>query len=501
MQSKPSLADVLARGLAGVFAGKAIGEREKGFYSRWGWDWSTWSGSSVSQETALQNDTVWACTKKISEAVGTLPVGFFEKANDGTRVLSTSHALYDILHNQPNARMSAVNFWQAIVTSMLLWGNGYAEIVRNADRSRVISLNFLLPDRMRLTWDQDDGALRYEYYEPATGKTRPIGADNVFHCRAFNLDGEVGLSAIQYGRNAIGTTLAIHEAAATTFRDATRASGIVTMDAVLSDKHREQVREHVKEVSRKGGVYVLEKGTGFHGLQFNPHDAELLATMSFSVETICRWFGMAPVMIGHGDKQSSWPTSTEAQAVLFVQYVLRAIICRIEQEIRRALLTPVERLRYFAEFSVEGLLRGDSKTRAEFYASAILNGWMTRNEVRRLENLPPLPGGDVLTVQSQLVPLEMIGQEPPPAEGVRSALQAWLQDEFKKLGTELRAERGTTLIVRNEPPSVDLRQPLQVSVEQAAGDPRRVTRIVKHERDPATGLITHSTVTETAEEA
>lgn len=438
MQSKPSLVDVLGRGLAGVFAAKAIGEREKGFFSRWGWDWSTWSGTSVTVESALQNDTVWACTKKVSEAVATLPLGFYQKAPDGSRELATLHPLYDILHNQPNARMSAVNFWQAIVASMLLWGNGYAEIARTGDGSRVIALNFLMPDRMRTWWDRDDGRLRYEYYDPTTGRTRPIAAANVFHCKAFTLDGEVGLSAIQYGRNSIGTTLAAHEAAATTFRDATRASGIVTMDAVLNPGHREQVREHVKEVSRKGGVYVLEKGVGFTALRFNPHDAELLATMSFSVETICRWFGMAPVMIGHGDKQSSWPTSTEAQAVLFVQYVLRAIICRIEQEVRRALLTPAERLRHFAEFSVEGLLRGDSAARKDFYASAILNGWMTRNEVRRLENLPPLAGGDVLTVQSQLVPLEQIGQQPLDGAAVRSALAHWLADALPREGARAR---------------------------------------------------------------
>lgn len=428
MHSKPSLVDVLTAGLVDVFARKSIGTRESGFFSRWGWDWSTWSGNSVTADKALQNDTVWACVKKISEAVGTLPLGFYERTGDA-RQLATAHPLYDILHSQPNARMSAVNFWQAIVASMLLWGNGYAEIVRTADRSRVIALNFLLPDRMALSWDRDSGRLLYEYYDPATGRARPMLAGDIFHCKAFTLDGEVGLSAIQYGRNAIGATMAMHEAAATTFRDATRASGIVTMDAVLNTGHRDQVREHVKTVSREGGVYVLEKGAGFVPLRFNPHDAELLASMSFSVETICRWFGMAPVMIGHGDKQSSWPTSTEAQAVLFIQYVLRAVISRIEQEIRRALLTPAERLRHFGEFSVEGLLRGDSKARAEFYASAILNGWMTRNEVRRLENLPPLAGGDVLTVQSQLVPLEMIGQQPDPGTAVRSALANWLNQE------------------------------------------------------------------------
>lgn len=497
MQSKPKFGDVLARGLGGMLT-KSIGTRESGFFSRWGWNWDSWSGKSVTVDVALQNDTVWACTRKISEAVATLPLGFYVKGAAGTREPAEDHPLYEILHGQPNARMSAVNFWQAIVASMLLWGNGYAEIVRNADRSRVIALNFLFPDRMRLFWG-DTGRLQYEYYDPRSGKTRPLAAGDLFHCKAFTLDGEVGLSAIQYGRNAIGANIAAHEAAATTFRDATRASGIVTMDAVLNKGHRDQVREHVKEVNREGGVYVLEKGAGFVPLRFNPHDAELLATMSFGVETICRWFGMAPVMIGHGDKQSSWPTSTEAQAVLFVQYVLRSLITRIEQEIRRSLLTPAERLRFFGEFALEGLLRGDSSARSAFYASALQNGYMTRNEVRRLENLPPKEGGDILTVQSALVPLDQLGQQPADGAGVREALANWLGGQFQTIRDEVKriGPPQAVLTVNQAPVNVDV-QPPELHVTLPTG---KTTKVVQHARDQQTGLITHSTVTETSEEA
>lgn len=494
MQSKPRFGDVLARGLGGMLT-KSIGTAESGFFSRWGWNFDTWSGKSVTVDVALQNDTVWACVRKISGAVGTLPLGFYEKGTNARRI-ATEHPLYEILHSQPNARMSAVNFWQAIVASMLLWGNGYAEIVRNTGRTRVIALNFLLPDRIRLSWS-DTGRLQYEYFEPVTGKTRPIAPEDIFHCKAFTLDGEVGLSAIQYGRNSIGANSAAHEAAATTFRDASRASGIVTMDAVLSKPNRDQVREHVKQVNREGGVYVLEKGAGFVPLRFNPHDAELLATMSFGVETICRWFGMAPVMIGHGDKQSSWPTSTEAQAVLFVQYVLRELLARIEQEIRRSLLTPPERLSFFGEFAVEGLLRGDSKTRAEFYASALQNAWMTPNEIRRLENLPPMPGGDVLMVQGAMVPLDQIGKAPADAAAVRTALVNWLGSEFQSVRDAVKTSGGApTLVVHNQPPRVDVQpQEVHLTLQQPAGGGSKTTRIVP-QRDPATGLISDYTVTQ-----
>jgi HK97 family phage portal protein len=493
-----SLVDVIARGMSGLGA-KSIGTRESGFFSRWGWSMATWSGKHITPDLALSNETVWACVRKISQTVGTLPIGVYERTADGGRAIASGHPLYDLLRNEPNARMSAVNFWQAMSASLLMWGNAYAEVKRTDNRQRVVALNFLHPERMRLWWDQ--GRLRYEYFDlvgtnGGTGTGRPILPQDLMHVRAFTCDGEVGLSAIQYARNSIGSALAADEAADSVFKDATRASGLVTMDTILQPKQRDQIREHVKQVSREGGVYVLEKGAGFVPLRFNPLDAELLASRSFSVETICRWFDMPPVMIGHGDKQSSWPTSTEAQSILFVRYVLRACLSVIEQEIQRSLLTPAERQRNFAEFALEGLLRGDSAARAAFYASALQNGWMTRNEVRRLENLPPVEGGDILTVQSALVPLDQLGQAPAPADAtVRTALLNWLGGEFQSIRDEVK--RGgpphSQLTLHQAPVSVDVQPP---AITLINGTGQTTTRTVRHERDPATGLITHSVITD-----
>lgn len=420
MANNKSLAAVMARGV------KSIGTAESGFLSKWGWSNESWSGFKVNQQSALQNDTVWSCVKLISESVSTLPLGFYERARDGSRKVATGHSLYDILHYEPNSLMSAVSFWQAIVGSMLLWGNAYAEIIRSGQR--ITSLEFLDPSRMQVKRGRD-GYLEYRYTD-IDHVQRVIARNQVMHIRAFTLDGEFGLSAIQYGYNSIGSAMATDKASDETFKGATRASGIVTMDHAFKPGQRNDVREHVKKVDREGGVYVLEKGSGFQSLRFNPIDAELLASRSFSVETICRWFRVPPVMIGHGDKQSSWPTSTEAQGALFLRYVLRSLILGIEQEIRRALLSPAERLRYFSEFAIEGLLRGDSAARSAFYTTALQNGWMTRNEVRRLENLPPVEGGDILTVQSNMIALDRLGQQ-PQGDGVREALKQWLDIGLK----------------------------------------------------------------------
>lgn len=420
--NKAGFLGAVAAGVTDILT-KSIGAKESGFFSRWGWSQDTWSGETIDSQKSMMNDTVWACVHLIAEAVAALPLGFYERMPNGARK-DSNHPLGDLLHSQPNGRMSAISFWTAVVASMLLWGNAYVEIERRRDGS-IRALEFLMPDRVRLEWDRVTGALRY-HYTPTTGAPeREIASRNMMHFKAFTLDGEVGLSAIQFGRNSIGSAIAQDKASDLTFKQASKATGIVTMDAVLKKEQRDQIREHVRVVSASGGVYVLEKGSKYEKIGFNPHDAELLQTRSFSVETICRWFRVPPVMVGHGDKQSSWPTSTEAQGAIFLRYVLRGIIGGIEQEIRRALLSPVERLTFFAEFSIEGLLRGDSAARANFYASALQNGWMTRNEVRRLENLPPVKGGDILTVQSAMVSLDNLGMA-PQADNVRDALKNWL---------------------------------------------------------------------------
>lgn len=393
--------------------------------------WREWLGAGsfigrrVSVDQALQLATVWACVRLLAETLATLPLGFYQRNADGSRTPATDHNLYDLLHNQPNADMTAVVFWEVVVASMLLWGNAYVEVIRQA--GTVISLQFLYPaavTRRRL----NGGAYEWRYRDPQTQIERIIREDDMMHVLAFSLDGICGLSPIAYGVNVLGSAYETDKAAAETFQGASRAPGIVTMDRVLSPDQRNQIREHVKQVTAEGGVYVLEKGADFKQLGFDPVTMELLSSRAFNVEEICRWFGLDPVMVGHGSKDSNWGTGLEQKMLWFLVFALRKWCVRIEQAIRKSLLAPVERLRYFAEFNMEGLLRGDSTSRAAFYSSAGQNGWKTRNEIRKLENDPPMPGGDVLTVQSNLVPLEMLGQTQAPNQA-RDALLAWLEVE------------------------------------------------------------------------
>jgi HK97 family phage portal protein len=389
----------------------------------------SFTGRPVSVDQALQLSTAWACVRLISQTIATLPLGFYKRNADGSRDTANSHPLYEILHNQPNADMTAVVFWEVAIASLLLWGNAYIEIIRTG---RTISaLHFLNPERIVLK-RLPDGSVEYRYRDkPTSGADRVISEANLMHVPAFSLDGHCGLPPVVYGVNVFGTAIETDRSSADTFTHAMRSPGLVTMDMILRKEQRDEIREHVKKVQAAGGVMVLEKGAGFQKLGFDPVSAELLASRAFNVEEICRWFGVDPALVGHGGKDSNWGTGLEQKMLWLLTLCLRTWCVRIEQAIRKHLLTPAERLTYYAEFAVEGLLRGDSAARSAFYSTMAQNGGLTRNEIRRLENLRPMPGGDQLTVQSNLVPLDQLGKAPADATA-RNAFLSWLGIEQPK---------------------------------------------------------------------
>ena len=432
MQNK-SLAEVLALGAApsgmglksavGSWLGKSIALTDGDFWSAW-LSGGNWSGQTVNNRTTLQLSAAWACVRLIAETLSTLPMGLFVTRPDGSRQVANSHQLYQLLRMQPNAQMSAVDFWQAILASLLLWGNAYVE--KRLSGSVITSLDFLIPERVSRRVLKS-GAIEWKYNDPVTGTVRIIPESAMWHTPAFTLDGQVGISPIRMGANVIGSAIAADKASAHTFSSGMKSSGLVTTGATLLKKEqREDIRQHVKTVSDAGGVMVLEMGMGFQQLSMNPQDAELLSTRAFNVEEICRWFRVPPFMVGHSEKSTSWGTGIEQQMIGFITFVLRPWCVRIEQSIRRSLLTPVERLTHSAEWALEGLLRGDSTARAAFYSQMLRNGVMTRDDVRRLENLP-LKGGnaDVLTVESNLLPIDLLGVN-AAGSAAQDALRNWL---------------------------------------------------------------------------
>jgi HK97 family phage portal protein len=387
----------------------------------------TFLGKRVSVDHALQLSTVWACVRLISETMATLPLGFYRRNADGSRTMASDHPLYEVLHNQPNANQTAVVLWEVSVASLLLWGNLYIEVRRDIV-GVVRALDFLHPARVSVR-RRPDGAIEYSYRDySANGEPRVIPEQNLMHIPAFSTDGILGISPILYGANVFGTAIETDRTSAETFRDSMRSPGIITMDAVLKPGQRDEIRAHVKKVTEDGDLMVLEKGAGFQKLGFDPVTAELLASRQYNTEEISRWFRVDPAMIGHGGKDSNWGTGLEQKMLWFLTFTLRHWCVRIEQAVRKNLLTPVERKTFFAEYNMDALLRSDSAGRAAFFTSMTNNGILTRDEVRALDNWPPMGGNaGVLTVQSAMINIDDMRTGTNSSDISNPALAAELQ--------------------------------------------------------------------------
>lgn len=388
------------------------------------------SGKCVNVDNAMRVSTVWACVRLIAETIATLPLGVYRRLPDGSREADTSHPLYSVLAISPNESMSPVQFWEAMVASMLLRGNAYAEIHRAG--GRVIAMTFLLPGRMRL--ECKNGLIRYHYDYPGEGE-REIAAVDLLHIPAFSLDGRIGLSPITYGADVIGAAMSAEDAANGTFKNGLMPTTAFKLDKVLNKEQREDFREYAKTISgamNAGKSPVLEYGIEPAQIGINPVDAQLLETRGWSVEEVCRFFRTPPWMVGHTEKNTSWGSGLEQQVIGFLTFSLSTWLRRIEKSVGKQLMSPVERLSHYAEFALEGLLRADSAARASFYSSMVQNGIYTRDDCRVRENLPRRGGNaDVLTVQTNLSPIDLLGQS-SDGQAARAALQAWLVEPSKE---------------------------------------------------------------------
>lgn len=366
------------------------------------WFGTSSSGKVVTADKVIQLAAAWACVRLISESVSTLPLKLYKRMPDGSRGTATDHPLYPVLCRSPNSEMTPSRFMLMLVASICLRGNAFIEKRMIGDR--VVSLIPLLPQNM-VVKRLDNGQLEYTYTE--NGNKRVIPVKTMMHIRGFGLDGMCGLMPMNTGRDVFGSAMAIEESAAKVFENGMQNSGFLSSKAALKDNQREALRKSISAFTgskNAGKVMVLEADLTYQSVTMNPEDAQMLESRAFSIEEICRWFRVPPFMVGHMTKQSSWASSVEGMNLLFLSNTLRPLLVNIEQEIVRCLLAGDED--YFAEFSVEGLLRADSAGRSAYYTTALQNGWMNRNDVRRLENLPPIPGGDIYTVQLNLVALE-----------------------------------------------------------------------------------------------
>lgn len=369
------------------------------------------SGEAVNASSVLGLTAVWGCVNLLAGTIASLPLMVYRTDAMGARTVAKDHPLYRLLHDSPNALQTSLDFWEFICASLELWGNGYARKVMSGDR--VVSLLPILPDAP-VARRLDNGRLEYRWSED--GRSFVETSETVLHIRGFGGNPLGGMSTLSFGARAFGLALAIDRAAGSTFKNGLRPSGVLVVpDYIKGAGKREELEALLAEkfigAMNAGRPLILEGGMDWKPLTINPEDAQMLESRGFSVEEICRLFGVPPFMIGHTEKTTSWGTGLEQQTLGFVKFTLARRLERIEQALAKQLLTADDRAQGIViEFNVEGLLRGDSTGRAAYYQSGLMNGWMTINEVRALENLPPVEGGDVPRMQSQNVPITQAGQ-------------------------------------------------------------------------------------------
>lgn len=366
-----------------------------------------------SKKGALGLSATWACVNLLAGTIASLPLMVYRDVN-GVRQVARDHPLFWLLHDSPNYDQTALDFWEFMAAGIELQGNAYAEISRRGD-GVVTSLVPIRPDMVRVS-RLDTGALQYRWTDD--GKAQVRDDRSILHIRGPLGDALGGVSTLTACRGSFDSALAANGAAETIFMNGIRPSGILSTDAAtsLTADQRAELEELLtlkfRGALNAGRPMLLDRGMTWTQLDLSPEDAQMLESRGFSVEEICRVFGVPPHMVGHSEKSTSWGSGLEQQTLGFVKFSLRRRLKRIEQALEKQLLTKAERdTGTRIEFNLEGLLRGDSAGRASFYERMSRMGAMTINEIRALENMPPVPGGDVPRMQSQNVPITDEGQE------------------------------------------------------------------------------------------
>lgn len=369
---------------------------------------SSASGMCVNDQTALGNSAFFACLRTVSSTGGALPLPVYRTDSKGVAIEARDAPLWNVLHDSPNADQTALDYWEFVFVSLLMRGNHFARKLKEGPR--LIGLDPVRPDIVSVR-RREDGRIGYRWSWDR--QSFDLTEDDVFHIRGFGGGPLGGLSVLAYARESLGVAIAADRAAGSMFANGAMPSGALKfkewLDADKRKEQRDDIEERFTGTMNAGRPFILEGGSEWQQISLKADDAQLLQSRSWSVEEICRWFGVPPPMIGHAGTATNWPTGVEQQVLNFVKFTLTPYLRRIEQSIKKQLLTPAERAQgMFAEFNLEGLLRGDSQGRMNFYRGMTQIGAMTRNEVRAKENLPPIDGGDVVTIQSQNVPLEQL---------------------------------------------------------------------------------------------
>lgn len=382
-----------------------------------------WGGSSsgkvVNERTAMQMTAVYSCVRILSEAIAGLPLFVYKNGDDGSKDKYLDHPLWRVLHDEPNPEMTSFVFRETMMNHLLLTGNAYAQIIRNA-RGDVVALYPLMPDRMTVDRDSQ-GRLYYRYRKssddaPEVRKNKPsdviLAPSDVLHILGLGFDGLVGYSPIAMAKNAVGLAIAAEEYGAKFFANGAAPSGVLEHPGTIKDPER--IRQSWQSTfggsANSNKIAVLEEGLKYTPIAISPEQAQFLETRKFQINEIARIFRVPPHMLADLEKSSF--SNIEQQSLEFVKYTLDPWVIRWEQAMNKSLLLESEKRDVFTKFNVDGLLRGDYASRMTGYATARQNGWMSANDIRQLENLDRIPaelGGDLYLINGAMTKLQDAG--------------------------------------------------------------------------------------------
>ena len=360
-------------------------------------------------DAALQISTVWNCIDRRAMVVASLPFFVYQKAGDGQKTLARLSRLYQLLRVSPNSRMTPLEFWRAMMMNHDLRGNAYARIDRDPRTNEAISLWPMPADQVEHAV-LDDGQSVYQYR--IGNDLAVLAAENVLHLKNLG-NGTTGLSKLDFMRATIGEATNAQRAANKVFATGGKPTGVLMVDNVLSNEQRAALKANFAEMTEGNSarLFVLEARMQYQQISFTPEQQQLLETRKFVIEEICRWFDVPPVLVHHSNV-TTWGSGVEQIVDGWHKLSVLPMLVNIEQALTKRVFTPEQRVTMVVEINQDALLRGSLKDRAEIYSKQTQNGVMTRNEVRQLENLPPDPSpmADMLTVQTNLVPIGMLGQ-------------------------------------------------------------------------------------------
>jgi len=413
-------------------------------YLAWAWGGgASASGIIVNPQTAMQAATVYACVQVIAQSIGMLPCCMYRKREQGALEEATDHALWDLLHDQPNEYQTSVEFFEMMALHLCLRGNGYAFINR-LESGKIQELLPLHPDVVR-TEMKTGFELQYQVTTP-DGMFQTLKPGEILHLRGLTLNGWLGISPIAYARESIGLALATEKFGGQLFRNGAKMGGILEHPGKIGDAAYARIKETFDAATSGENAHktaLLEEGMKFNKVSMTSDDAQFLETRKYQRSEISALFRVPPHMIG--DLEKATFSNIEQQALEFVQWTLMPWLTRIEKAIRRDLLTPYERKNYEVRFGIAELLRGDAAARSTYYHNGIGDGWLTRNNARLMESklgivLNPLPGLD-----TPLMPLNMVdGSEPPDDEDDEGQ-----QDDSEGKGAAGRYRRGLVKLLRS----------------------------------------------------